>query len=1116
MMHNTVTSLNQGWSFYRADVGTPLSQVRNAAFEPVTLPHDFALCDVAKLYESADGWYRRTLSAFPAPCRTVLRFDGVYMDSQVYVDDALVFEWKYGYTAFYADLTEALTGGEHEVYVRARYQCPNSRWYSGAGIYRDVSLLCLPKEHIEPDGVYINTVPEDNGYLVRVSVQTNAQEPYTVRHTLLDEQGNAVVTDAGDAFTVASPREWDIQSPVLYTLVTTLSRGGEALDEQRSAFGFRRICYDANDGFFLNGRRVKLQGVCQHHDLGALGAAFDETAAKRQLNTLREMGVNAIRMAHNPPALRLLSLCDQMGFLVIDEAFDMWERSKTAFDYARFFPEWHERDVKAWICRDRNHPSVVLWSIGNEIYDTHADARGLEVTKRLVACVKAHDPLGNAPIALCSNYLPWENTQKCADVVGIAGYNYCERYYKAHHARYPYWCIFGSETASIVTSRGIYHFPAKEALLSDDDLQCSSLGNSATSWGAQSLAEAIVHDRDEAYTLGMFLWSGFDYIGEPTPYHTKNSYFGQIDTAGFKKDHFYLMQAAWTKAPMVHLLPYWDWNEGQDIDVRIYSNQPRVRLYLDDALIGEQRIDMRSGTTLCAAFALPYAPGTLRAQALDESGRVTASDEQRSFGDAARIVLHPEQRVLSADGRDLAFLRILMRDRNGNPVRNANNRVRVRVEGAGALVGLDSGDSTDMDDYQSCSKRLFSGMLLAILRAGAEAGQMRVTVTSPGLPEESVTLPVLPCGYVGAKPVYPRIKENDIEEIPVRKIELRAVQSRALDPQHQSCDITVCILPHNATYHDLSWRVTNEAGVDTNIARLMVDGGGARVTALGDGVFCVRCMASNGGDHPEVMSTLTFRAAGLGEATINPYAFLSAGLASVRIGDVCNGNDRGLSIAPDGSGAFGFERVDFGHDGADAITLSVFALVSDPCRIGIWEGVPGSGGVKLIDAVYHKPSIWNTYQEQTFALPKRLTGIKTICFDCESRLHIKGVLFRRCARAYQGVPAASAEQIYGDSYAVEGECVMGIGNNVTLHYAQLDLGAGATRLMVRGKSALARSTIHVKLTQGESVRHESLEFDGCGEWTERAFDIAPLRGVYDVDFVFLPGSAFDLCSFRFE
>lgn len=320
-----------------------------------------------------------------------------------------------------------------------------------------------------------------------------------------------------------------------------------------------------------------------------------------------------------------MELADEMGLLIVSEAFDMWERSKTPYDYARFYLQWWKRDVASWVRRDRNRPSLLMWSIGNEIYDTHADSRGQELTRELQAEVLIHDPRRNAFVTIGSNYMPWENAQKCADIVKVAGYNYAEKYYEQHHREHPDWIIYGSETCSTVQSRGVYHFPLAQSVLADDDQQCSSLGNSSTSWGAKSTEVCITEDRDAAFSLGQFLWTGFDYIGEPTPYHTKNSYFGQLDTAGFPKDSYYIYQAEWTDYrthPMVHIFPYWDFSQGQLIDVRVCSNAPRIELFMNEIPQGIVEIDHVHGHKLLGEWQLPYAEGVLRAVAYDEQGRL--------------------------------------------------------------------------------------------------------------------------------------------------------------------------------------------------------------------------------------------------------------------------------------------------------------------------------------------------------------------------------------------------------------------------------------------------------------------------------------------------------------
>ena len=531
---------NDHWEFMKQNIGFNIQSMigNDATWEKVDLPHDWVIYDTSYFQESKEGWYRKrftinledSMNDNVSSKRYIIRFEGIYMDSTVYVNDTVIGEWKYGYSTFEYDITDALINGENEIMVRVVLQVPNSRWYSGGGIYRNVWLKAVPSVCLASDGIYISTEKLADVWSVRIESEINyynsnhtrdKNDLYTIRHTIYDKKstivGHAIGSEEKQTITVASPQLWDTNDPYLYTLKTELILHNEVIDEEISRFGFRTIDYDTEKGFFLNNKHIKLHGTCEHHDLGALGAAVNKEALKRRLILLKEMGVNAIRTAHNMCSVELLDLADEMGLLINAESFDMWERPKTTYDYARFFKEWVERDVASWIRRDRNHPSIIMWCIGNEIYDTHADERGQELTRMIMDMVYQHDPYHNAPVTIGSNYMPWENARKCADIVKIAGYNYAEKYYEQHHKEHKDWLIYGSETGSIVQSRGIYHFPLSSNILCDDDEQCSSLGNSVTSWGAKSIEKCIIDDRDAKFNAGMFIWSGFDYIGEPTP-----------------------------------------------------------------------------------------------------------------------------------------------------------------------------------------------------------------------------------------------------------------------------------------------------------------------------------------------------------------------------------------------------------------------------------------------------------------------------------------------------------------------------------------------------------------------------------------------------------------------
>ena len=472
-------------------------------FVPVGLPHDWLIEQTNDLYENSAGWYRKNFLWNKTDGELVsLCFDGVYMDCQIYVNRRLAKEWKYGYSAFEVAMTPYLQNGNNEIIVCVRHQSPNSRWYSGAGIYRDVRLRSVWETHIPKNGIYVTAIKKQKDmWSLEIDTEVICKEETTLVYTLFDEE-ECVVWDSREFLNsqrdiivhtvktlVSNPQLWDICAPKRYCLKVGLWREEMLLQEEAVWFGFRETAFDANKGFSLNGRHVKLKGVCEHHDLGCLGAAYNRTAMHRKFVMLQKMGVNAVRLSHNMPAADLMDLADEMGMLIVSEAFDMWERTKTDYDYGRFFKNWYQKDVASWIRRDRNHPSVIMWSVGNEIYDTHVDEGGQQIARALLLEVRKHDPKNHAPVTIGSNYMPWENAQKCADIIETVGYNYAENYYNPHHKIHPDWVIYGSETSSTVQSRGVYHFPYRRSVLAEEDLQCSALGNSTTSWGAKSSDE---------------------------------------------------------------------------------------------------------------------------------------------------------------------------------------------------------------------------------------------------------------------------------------------------------------------------------------------------------------------------------------------------------------------------------------------------------------------------------------------------------------------------------------------------------------------------------------------------------------------------------------------------
>ncbi|MDQ0920601.1 glycoside hydrolase family 2 TIM barrel-domain containing protein [Paenibacillus sp. V4I5] len=1141
---NKKTLFNSGWEFAKSSLD--VTDGFDLTFEPVDLPHDWLIYNTLNLYENSIGWYRKRFTcAKEADQQILLSFDGVYMDSSVYVNQRLIGEWKYGYSSFEHEITDAIVDGENEIVVKVVHQSPNSRWYSGAGIYRNVWLKTRARDHIVTDGIYAAAKRVNDSWEVEVETELSLHEDNDVRisHTILYKgELAATATDkivAGgflhrQKLSIDRPHLWSTAEPHLYQLVTQLQRAAEGqevivIESITQNIGLREIKLDPQLGFYLNGTRMKLNGVCEHHDLGALGAAFHKEALRRRLRILKEMGVNAIRTAHNMPAVELMDLADEMGLLVVSEAFDMWERTKTPYDYARFFKDWAKADVKSWVKRDRNHPSLMMWSIGNEIYDTHTDARGQEITRMLRDEVLKYDPKQNGRVTIGSNYMPWENAQKCADIVKVAGYNYAEKYYHKHHEEHPDWIIYGSETASLVSSRGIYRFPFEKSILADDDEQCSALGNSATSWGAKSVEACIIAEREAPFSLGQFIWTGFDYIGEPTPYHTKNSYLGQIDTATFKKDSYYIYQSAWTDYrtnPMVHIFPYWDFNPGQLIDVRVCSNAPKIELQLGGAIVGTFDINHEHGTQLVGWWKLPYEAGELKAIAYDETGRVIATDIRRSFGDAKKICLLPDKESLMADGTDLIFLEIYMEDSYGNPVENASNRVRVEVTGAGRLLGLDNGDSTDYDPYKGISRRLFSGKLMAIIGATLEPGKIRVVVSSVGLESQTVEfdgLPVREERTLSGVSAHTKNQElppvmGTVDEIPLRKIEIVSPSGQLFDESRKEMTLQACLYPVNTSYQEVEWSVVNDAGIATGLAKVEAFGHEARITAWGDGDFRLRCMSKNGTNKTKLISQLEFKAAGLGTAYKDPYEFISAGLFDYSKGEVGNGNERGVATSRDGETEVGFRDIDFGTYGSDLITIPIFALSSEEYSLQIWEGMPDEeGSVLLADVIYQKPSKWNVYQEETYRLSKRLCGVTSICFVLQNKVHIKGFSFQKQNRAFEKNYATECDRIYGDAFTISEASVEGIGNNVSLEFDQMDFASqGAAQLVVYGRSLLDKNTIHIRFANPEGEENLLIEFTQSDGYEERVFELEKMTGLQKVTFLFLPGSHFDFGWFRFD
>ena len=1123
------TLLNDRWEFVKLHIDSTVEEARNAEWKPVDLPHDWLIAQTEDLYETADAWYRRSLfiaHSNDGNCRR-LRFDGVYMDCDVLVNETRVCSHAYGYTAFDADLTDCLHDGENEILVHIRHRSPNTRWYSGSGIYRDVELITVPECHFVPDSLYVVSRREDNGWKVTVRTELAGdiqKKKWSVR--LSDAKGNIIYTETRPAteitaegtnvqeitFCTDQVKEWSLEERNLYTL--TYAVDGE---EEHTRIGFRRTEFDPDKGFFLNGKHVKLKGVCLHHDLGLLGSAFHEKAAARQLRIMQEMGVNALRTSHNPPAAKMLDLCDEMGLLVIDEAFDMWERPKTEYDYARFFPEHEAEDVASWVRRDRNHASVIMWSVGNEIYDMFADDRGREVLRMLKEQVLSHDPDENAKVTFGSNYMPWEGAQKGAEIVKIPGYNYGEKLYQEHHETHPDWVIYGSETASILASRGIYHFPADTPIMSEEDLQCSDLGNSNTSWGAKDMRHCIVDDLNTPYSMGQFIWSGIDYIGEPTPYHTRNCYFGQADTACFPKDVYYLFQSLWTEKKMLHIGIHWDWNPGQLIDVRVMSNCASAELFLNGSSLGKKDIVLSDPEQCCPSWQVKYVPGILLAVGYDENGNKIAEDCRVTPDNAKKIVLKAEDTVLKADSHDLTFVEITAEDQNGNPVQNANNRIHVTVNGEGTLLGMDNGDSTDPDPYQTDSRQLFSGKLLAMIGAGERTGTVTIRAESDGLETAELTLDVIQAEKIPGqtRTMTIGITERKAESY-IRKIEIIPLDGTVMNPQKKTLEFAWKTLPEGKNEQNLVWKIVNRNGIISPCATVKNEKDRILVSAEGDGEIWLRASYNNGREHPTVLSHIELKAEGIGMPVLDPYQEISAGLYDFSEGEIGSGNEKGIAFARDGRSMVGFSNIDFGPIGTDVLTLPIFALDSDLHEIEMYMGTDREHLELRETLKYKKPSIWNVYQSETYHLPERLTGVRTVAFAMKEKVHLKSLIFEKQSKAYLKHNAADADEIYGDSYIVEGTAVKRIGNNVSLTWKNMDFGETTEHeLKIEAETPLDQNAITIRMTNILGETDNSIAIFSGKNRHEQTFKVRTTRSVTDVTFVFLPGSNIDLYNVCF-
>jgi beta-galactosidase len=788
-------NFDAGWRFFKGEAaGAGEAGFDDAHWTTLRLPHDWAIDGpfdphlnphTGALPIFGTGWYRKrfTLPENAKGRQFEVQFDGAMSNATVWLNGHELGHRPYGYISFAFDLTPYLNFGSKEnvLAVRLEPEDHSSRWYPGAGIYRNVWLAVTGPVHVAHWGTYVTT-PAITNEKAAVSVRTeianqSGQEAKITLETLVvDAVGRTVAKTANDAtipaggsqtvaagLTIARPQRWDIDRPYLYTVVSEVMDGQRVVDRYTTPLGIRTVVFDAKKGFLLNGRHVKLQGVCDHHDLGALGAAVNRRATERHLEILRGAGVNAIRTSHNPPSPELLELCDRMGFVVMDEAFDMWRVPKVSNGYAKYFNEWSERDARDFVRRDRNHPSVIMWSIGNEVPE-QARPEGGAMAKRLTGLFHQEDP--SRPTTSAFNNPDGAIQNHLGENVDLFGVNYRPWLYEKFMREHPTWVVFGSETASCVSSRGVYRLPIVK--YGKDPLrELTSYDIIAPPWAYCPDVEFNCQDKFPQ-VLGEFVWTGFDYIGEPTPYFggrgdevetdwpARSSYFGFIDLAGFPKDRYYLYQSQWTKTPMVHLLPHWNWKgmEGQAIPVMAYSNATEVELFLNGKSLGRKARfaetwempvgvnasqDGKFSTKYRRVWKVPYAPGTLKAVAYN-NGKQVAVDEVRTAGEPAKIRLAPDRSTIAADDDDLSFVTVRIEDKDGNLCPMADNLVKFSVAGAGKIAAVDNGDAATVEPFHADHRQAFNGLALVIVRAEGGPGKIHVVATGDGLMQAAVDL----------------------------------------------------------------------------------------------------------------------------------------------------------------------------------------------------------------------------------------------------------------------------------------------------------------------------------------------------------------------------------------
>lgn len=790
-----VTELKSGWLFIRKDVTNGSDKLLNeSSWKKVTVPHDWAISgpfreenDLQTVQVNEDGektalvrsartgglpyigvgWYRIHLNFNKKDDKKnyCLEFDGAMSHAKVYVNGTLAGQWPYGYASFNIDITRFISFGKDNVIaVRLENYSESSRWYPGAGLYRNVRLVETNSIRVAPWGTFITT-PEISKEKALVKIQTTIKsnkkllDKFQLITTIYDQEHQKIaenITASNQATTIQNlilknPALWSADHPTLYYANTKIKKEGQIIDEYKTTFGIRSISFLPEKGMLVNRNPVKLKGVCLHDDLGPLGMAVNRSVLRYRLNLLKQMGCNAIRGTHNPHAPELLELCDEMGFYYIDEAFDEWKTAKVKNGYHLLFDQWAKKDLEAMIQRDRNHPSIIMYSIGNEVKEQN-EKDGALVAQYLTKICHKND--STRPVTAGFNNMNPAIKNGLADFVDIPGWNYKPEFYTQLHRQHPDWIIYGSETVSTVSSRGAFKLPADTAIMKVwSDNQSSAYDLEYCSWS--QLPDMEWKSQENDFVAGEFVWTGFDYLGEPTPYNnnwpSRSSYFGIIDLCGIPKDRYYLYQSHWSDQKVLHILPHWNWKgkEGENVPVFVYTNYPSAEVFINGKSFGRKTF---SNSSLLDRYRLRwnntvYEPGELKVVAYNAEGKVAETKIINTAGQPVQISLQADEKNILANGEDMAIVMLKVVDKDGNTCPLSKELIHFEVTGAGKFKAAGNGDPTDLTSFEAHERKVFNGKCMVYIQSNNTDGIITLKAWGENLK---------PC-YIQLKSV----KEND-------------------------------------------------------------------------------------------------------------------------------------------------------------------------------------------------------------------------------------------------------------------------------------------------------------------------------------------------------------------